>query len=266
MSNEYKKFLKRIKLNKFIIYISQLSIILVSLIIWQILTDLNVIDSFIVSSPKKIITTIYNLYINHNLFIHIYTTVYEIIISFIISLLLALLLSTILWYSNVLAKIFDPFLTILNSLPKVALGPIILVWFGATTKSIILMGIMISVIILTINIYNGFINVDSNKVKLIKSFTNSKFKLYKYLILPKNIELIISNLKIGISMSFIGVIMGEFLVSKRGIGYLILYGSQVFNLDLVMTGILLLTITVIILYYLIVLIERTYKKTTLKKV
>lgn len=264
MSNEYKIFLNKIKFNKIKISISQISIILIFLFLWQILTDLNIIDSFIVSSPKKIISTIYNLYNTNNLFIHIYTTIYEIIISFIISLLIAIFLATLLWYSKFLAKVFDPFLTILNSLPKVALGPIILVWFGATTKSIILMGIMISVIILTINIYNGFINVDENKVKLIKSFTNSKFKLYQYLILPKNIELIISNLKIGISMSFIGVIMGEFLVSKKGIGYLILYGSQVFNLDLVMAGILLLIITVVILYYLIVIIEKMYKKTTPK--
>ncbi len=206
MSNEYKKFLRQIKINKLKIYITQLGIIIMFIILWQLLTDLNIIDSFIVSSPKKIFSTIYNLYSNNNLFIHVFTTVYEIILSFIISLIIALLLATILWYSKFLAKIFDPFLTILNSLPKVALGPIILVWFGATTKSIILMGIMISVIILTINIYNGFISVDENKIKLIKSFTNSKFKLYQYLILPKNMELIISNLKIGISMSFIGII------------------------------------------------------------
>lgn len=264
MSNEYKSFLHKIKVKKLKIYLTQIIILILFFVIWQLLTDLNVIDSFIISSPKNIIKTIYNLYNNNNLFIHIYTTIYEIIISFIISLLVSLFVATILWYSDFLAKILDPFLTILNSLPKVALGPIILVWFGATTKSIILMGIMISVIILTINIYNGFINVDENKIKLIKSFTDSKIKLYRYLILPKNIELIISNLKIGISMSFIGVIMGEFLVSKKGIGYLILYGSQVFNLDLVMSGILLLIITVIILYYLIVLIEKIYKKTTPK--
>ena len=124
------------------------------------------------------------------------------------------------------------------------------------------MAILISSIVLTINIYNGFMNIDENKIKLVKSFTKSKFKLYYYLIFPSNIPTIISNLKICISMSLIGIIMGEFLVSKKGIGYLIMYGSQVFNLDLVMTGIVLLCVVATTLYYLIYYIEKKYEKTT----
>lgn len=262
MTNDHKKYLKNIKSNKFKVYLSQILILIIFIIVWQLVTDLKIIDSFIISSPKKIISTIFSLYNKKNLFIHINTTLIEIFISFIVSMFLAIIISSTLWYFPKLAKIFDPYLTILNSLPKVALGPIILIWFGTNIKSIIIMAILISSIVLTINIYNGFMQVDINKIKLIKSITNSRIKLFRYLIFPNNIKTIISNLKICISMSLIGIIMGEFLVSKKGIGYLILYGSQVFNLDLVMAGIVILCIVATVLYYIIYYIERLYEKTT----
>ena len=251
MNNSYKEYLRKLKLNKIKIYLYQISILIIFLLLWQILTEKNIIDSFIFSSPKNIINTLISLYKNQNLFIHINTTLYETLISFIISMIISIFVAFLLWYFPTLAKIIDPYLTILNSLPKVALGPIILIWFGTNTTSIIIMAILISCIVLTINIYSGFNNVDTNKIKLIKSITSSKFKLFKFLIFPSNIKNIFNNLKICISMSLIGIIMGEFLVSKKGIGYLILYGSQVFNLDLVMTGIFILCICATILYYLI---------------
>lgn len=161
-----------------------------------------------------------------------------------------------LWWNDYIAKIFDPYLTIFNSLPKVALGPIIIIIAGANRNSIILMALLISVIITIINMYQSFILTDDNKIKLLKSFNASKKQIYRYLILPSSFSNIISTIKINISMSLVGVIMGEFLVSKEGIGYLIMYGSQVFNLDLVMTGIFLLLVLSAILYYLVVFIEK----------
>ncbi len=169
---------------------------------------------------------------------------------------MGLIISSILWWNDYIAKIFDPYLTIFNSLPKVALGPIIIIIAGANQKSIIIMALLISVIITIINMYQSFILTDENKIKLLKSFKATKFQIYKYLILPNSFSNIISTIKINISMSLVGVIMGEFLVSKEGIGYLIMYGSQVFNLNLVMTGIFLLLIISAVLYYLVVLLER----------
>lgn len=262
MSDDHKKYLRQKRNNKIKMYSWQILIFLIFLIGWQIITNLKIADPFIISSPKRIITTIISLYNSNNLFIHIYTTIYETAISFIISMLIGIIVASILWYFSSLAKIIEPYLTIINSLPKVALGPIILIWFGASTTSIIIMAILISSIVLIINIYNGFINIDESKIKLIRSLTHSKLKLFYYLIFPNNIPNIISNLKICISMSLIGIIMGEFLVSKKGIGYLIMYGSQVFNLDLVMAGVILLCIVATALYYLVYYIEKRYEKTT----
>ena len=156
-----------------------------------------------------------------------------------------------LYNHNFIAKVLDPYLTILNSLPKVALGPIIIIWIGANTKSIILMAILISLIVSIQTIYNGFINTDKLKIKLLKTFNASKKDILINVVLKENKSTILNSFKINISMCLIGVIMGEFLTSKTGIGYLILYGSQVFNLNLVMSGIFILTIISIVMYKLI---------------
>ena len=251
MSNEHKKYLRKLKLNKLLISITQISIFIFFIIIWQFLASHNYINSFITSSPSKILSTISKLYIENNLFIHIWITIKETIISFMITTFLSIIISIILYESVFLSKVIDPYLTILNSLPKVALGPIIIIWIGANQNGIITMAILISIIVSIQTIYNGFINTDKLKIKLLKTFNATKKDILFNVVIPSNKSTIINTLKINISMCLIGVIMGEFLTSKAGIGYLILYGSQVFNLDLVMTGIFLLTIISIVMYKII---------------
>lgn len=254
-SLEHKNYLTKIKKRKLFINVWKILLIIMFITIWQILADYNLINTFITSSPKDIIKTIINLHNTSNLYNHIGITIYETIISFFIGILIGLIVATILWWNDFLHKVLEPYLTVLNSLPKVALGPVIIIWAGASMKSIILMALLISAIISIINIYQGFTNTDPNKIKLMKSFKATKLQIYTKLILPNSIQNIISTLKINISMSLIGVIMGELLVSKEGLGYLINYGSQVFNLDLVMTGVIVLAIVSVVMYYTIVLIE-----------
>ena len=214
-SKEHSKYLKKIKANKIIVLTSQILIFVFFLIIWQLLADLNLINTFISSSPVKVLNTIITLHKTNNLYNHILVTIYETIISFSLGTLLGILIATLLWRFNILAKIVDPYLTILNSLPKVALGPIIIIWIGANTKSIIFMALLISVIITVINIYQGFMNTDQIKIKLMNTFKATKRQIYFKLLLPDNYPNIISTLKINVSMSLIGVIMGELLVSKE---------------------------------------------------
>ena len=206
MNNNYNEYLKKIKSNKIKIYLYQISIFIIFLFIWQLLTDFKVIDSFIISSPRRIINTLISLYKSNNLFIHIYTTLIETIISFIISMIISIIVATLLWYFPRIYKIIDPYLTILNSLPKVALGPIIIIWFGAGIKSIIIMSLLISVIITIITVLDGFNKTDSNKIKLLKSFKATKSQIFFKLILPSNYKTIISALKINVSMCLIGVL------------------------------------------------------------
>lgn len=259
-SNEHKLYLKSIRRKNLLVRLSQFIIIILFIAIWQVLANKNLINTFIFSSPKKVVDTIISLHQANNLYQHIWITVYETLISFLLGTGIGIVIATIMWWNKFIAKVIDPYLTVLNSLPKVALGPIIIIWSGAGIKSIVLMALLISTIITIINVYQGFSDTDVNKIKLMKSLGAAKRQIYTKLILPANYNNIISTLKINISMSLIGVIMGEFLVSKSGLGYLIMYGSQVFNLNLVIAGIVLLCIIAAIMYYLILYIEKRFKR------
>jgi len=255
-SLEHKNFLKKIKRKNLFIKVCQVTVLLLFLVFWQIMVDFKIVDSFIFSSPKLVVKTIVDLYKNGNLLGHIWVTVYEVFISFLIGTGLGCLIAGLLWWNKTIQKIVEPYLTVINSLPKVALGPIIIIWFGAGMKSIIFMALLISLVITIINVYEGFSSVDKNQLKLMNTFRASKVQIFFKLIVPSNYKTIVSSLKINVSMSLIGVIMGEFLVSKKGIGYLILYGSQIFNLNLVISGIFVLCIVATIMYVVVSFVEK----------
>lgn len=255
-SLEHKKYLNKLRINKILVITSQILLLTFLIFLWELASHLKWINTFIYSSPSSILNTIINLHNTNNLYQHIFTTVYETFISFSLATIIGVVVATILWWNKTIYKILDPFLTVLNSLPKVALGPVIIIWMGANIKSIVFMAILVSVIITIINVYQGFINTDINKIKLLKSFGANKFQILTKVVFPTNYSNIISMLKINVSMSLIGVIMGELLVSKQGIGYLIMYGSQIFNLSLVMSGIILLALIATVMYYVVYYIEK----------
>lgn len=259
-SDEHKVYLRKIKKRKTAVIIVQILIIILFLSLWQLAANKEWINTFLSSSPKEVINTFISLLNQNNIFNHIYVTVYETLISFLIASILGLVIASILWWNSFIAKVLDPYLTVLNSLPKVALGPLIIIWVGANTNSIIFMALMISLIISIINIYNGFVSTDENFVTLMRSFNANKFQIYKSVILPSNISTIVNCLKINISMALIGVIMGELLVSKEGLGYLIMYGSQVFNINLVITSVVILAIISYLMYFIVNYIEKKLSK------
>lgn len=260
MSEEHKKYLKKIKREKIIVITFQILILVGFLVLWEVLSKLKIINPFIFSSPSKVIETIKNLYLNYNLIGHILTTLYETLIAFILGITLSFLIAIILYEFKIVNKIVDPYLTMLNSLPKVALGPLIIIIAGANTKSIIVMALLINLIVGIMTIYNGFNNTNKDLIKLFKTFKASRLDILLKLTIPASYKTIISSLKLNISMTLIGVIMGEFLVSKSGLGYLIIYGTQVFNLNMVMAGIVILIIISFVLYKIITYIEKKLLK------
>ena len=259
-SREHVLYLRKIKKEIFLIHFFRIVIIISFILLWEILARSKVINTFLFSSPSKIINTIIRMSINERLFYHIGISLWEVLLSFLISFFIGLLVATMLWRYRILSKIFDPYIMILNSLPKVALGPLIIIWMGARINSIIFMSLTISLFSTIINLYIGFKSVPKNEIILMKSFKATNFQIYSKLILPSNIENIVSTLKINISMNFIGVIMGELLVSKVGLGYLIMYGSQVFNLDLVLSSIFILGLLSFGFYFLMDFIIKQLKK------
>lgn len=259
-SMEHKLFLKKRKKEKIFVISFQLIILLVFILSWEVLAQLKIINTFLLSSPSLVLKTFVTLFVKNDLIKHIGITLYETIISFLLVSLISLISSTLLWSSRKLAKICDPYLTVLNSLPKVALGPLIIIWVGASIKSIIFMAFMVAIFLSIINIYHNFKETDKNYIILLKSLGASKWQIFFKVILPSNLSNIINNLKINVSMCYIGVIMGELLVSKKGLGYLIMYGTQVFNINLVILSIFILGVLSFLFYYLICLTERFITK------
>ncbi len=258
-SEEHKLFLKKIKQRKRFILFFQIMIFVLFLMIWEFSSRAKLINPFLFSSPSMVFSTIVDLFQKNNLFLHIGVTLYETIISFAIASIIGLVMATLFWWSDTTYKIFEPYLTILNSLPKVALGPLIIIWIGASVNSIIIMALLISTFISIINIYNGFKMTDNSYITLLKSFGASKIQIFRKAVFPANFTNVISALKINISMSLIGVIMGELLVSKSGLGYLIMYGSQVFNINLTITSAFILGIISYLMYFIICKIENKLK-------
>lgn len=260
MSNEQISYLKKRKKENRLITIIQFSLVIIIVGLWEYLTDKEIISSFIYSSPSKIIKTICELINSNNFFIHIYTTLKEVLISFFIGNILGFIIAILLYEFNILYKILDPFLTMLNSLPKVALGPLIIIIFGSNIKSIIIMALLINSIVSIITIYNGLSSTSEYQLKLFKTLNASKIQTLLLLVIPNSYQTIIASFKLSIAQTLVGVIMGEFLVSKKGIGYLIVYGKQVFNLNYVMTGIILLAILSYLLYKIVVILEKKLLK------
>ena len=259
-SKEHKEYIDRIKRKKRIIVFFRCFILILFLIIWELLARTEVINTFLSSSPSMVVETTIGLFASGNLWRHILITLIEVLVSFFIAFVIGIGVASLLWSSEMLSKILDPYLTVLNSLPKVALGPLIIIWVGASVRSIIVMSLMINVFVTIINIYVGFAMTNEENIKLLKTMGASKMQIFTKVILPANRKNIINALKINISMSLIGVIMGELLVSKEGLGYLIMYGSQVFNINLVITSVVILGILSYLLYIIVDKIEKRYIK------
>ncbi|WP_243291119.1 ABC transporter permease [Bacillus sp. FJAT-47783] len=251
----HKQYVKKLQIEKNWIFIFQFIIFITFFTLWEVASFQRWIDPLIFSAPSKIWTLFVDKISDGTLVTHLNATLFETIVGFILGTALGTLLAAFLWWFPKMAKILDPYLVILNAMPKVALGPILIVALGPGFTSIIAMGTIISVIITTIVVYTSFKEVDPNYIKVLKTFHASKFQTFKEAVLPASFPTIISTLKVNVGLSWVGVIVGEFLVSGKGLGYMIIYGFQVFNFTLVMLSLLLIAIFATIMYKIVEWLE-----------
>lgn len=252
----HQKYIHSLKVEKRWIRFYQLIIFLFFFSSWELASRQQWIDPLIFSSPSKIWGLLITKVQNGSLFLDLSFTLTETVFGFILGTLLGTILAALLWWSPLLSKVLDPYLVILNSMPKVALGPILIVALGPGMTSIIAMGAIISIIITTIVVYTSFREVDPNYLKVLQTFGASRYQSFKEAILPASFPTIISTLKVNVGLSWVGVIVGEFLVSSKGLGYMIIYGFQVFNFTLVLLSLLVIAIFATIMYQLVELLER----------
>lgn len=256
MSKSHHDYLRKHKTRKVLIFLTQILILITLIFGWELLTKYEILSSFFFSSPSKIAKTIRELYLSGELFYHAKITLGETLVGFMIATLIGFLIAFILWYNDFLRRVTEPYLVVLNSLPKIALGPIIIIWFGAGSKAIIFMCILIVIIVTIMNILNSFISCDKQLIALAESMGASKIQIFLKLILPNSLKDIVATLKINVGLSWIGAIMGEYLVSRAGLGYLLIYGGQVFNLNLVMTATVILCALASLMYFAVALFEK----------
>lgn len=260
ISTEHELYIKKLKREKLKITFFRIFILIAFLCLWEILANLKLIDPFLTSSPSRMFNSLIDFIKEGTIWTHIWVTSYETILGFVLGTVIGTIVAIILWWCPLTSKILDPYLVVLNALPKVALAPIIIFWVGNGTTAIIVIALLISLVTTIISVLTGFNEVDKDKLLLMKTFQASKFQILKYLIFPYTIPVLISALKINVGLSWVGVIMGEFLVAREGLGFLIVYGGQISQLNMVMMSIVILSLIAFIMYKLVSIAEDKYTK------
>lgn len=256
MSDLQKAFIQKQKRYKHMITLLRFLLFIGFIGLWEISAQLGWIDAFIFSSPKRICQTFFKMASDGSIFRHTGITLGETFLSFGLIVILGIGTALVLWLFKSVSDVLEPYLIILNSLPKSALAPMLIVWLGNNAKAIIVTAISVAIFGTILNIYTSFAETDPEKIKLMHTLGASRFQTLTKLILPASLNTIVSNMKVNIGLCLVGVIIGEFLAAKAGLGYLIIYGSQVFKMDWVAMSIVILCIISIILFKLIDLVEK----------
>lgn len=256
MSEKQREYVQKIKRNHIMIRIYQILICIGFLALWEFTARHDIINAFIFCSPSKLFATLITMLKDGSLLFHIGITLYETLVGFAIVIVGSLIVATLFWWNKTLSKVLEPYLVILNALPKSALAPVLIVWLGANKTTIIVCACSVAIFGSILNIYTGFVNVDADKIKLIETLKGNRFQCLKLVVLPSNIPNIISIMKVNIGLCLVGVVIGEFLAAREGLGYLIIYGSQTFKMSNVLLSILILCVIAMLLYMILQHIEK----------
>lgn len=259
-SPEHRKYLMKCRRHTALVWALRGGILALFFGLWELVTALGWVDPFIMSSPSRIGATIASLYADGSLFYHVGVTLAETLVGFVIAVVLGCGIALLLWWSDTLRQALEPFIVVLNALPKIALGPLIIIWFGTGSKAIIFMTVLVGIIVAIMHMLSAFIATDKNKILLMKSMGATKWQILWKLVIPSSLASFVSMLKVNVGMAWIGSIMGEYIVSRAGLGYLIVYGGQTFKLDLVMSATCILCLLAAGMYFLVVLLEKLLVK------
>ncbi len=249
VSSEQIQYLKSIQRQKHKIVLIRILVFALLISVWEVFTQAKWMDPFIFSSPSRIVNTFFRLNADGSIWAHIWTTLWETVVGFMMGTIFGIMIAIVLWISETCSKVLEPYLVVGNALPKIALGPVFIVWLGAGSISIIAVAVSVSLIVTVLEVYTGFREADPEKIRLVKSFGATKTQILKKVILPSSFPVMMNSLKVNVGLSWVGIIVGEFLVSKKGLGYLIVYGGQVFQLDLVMTSVVILSALAALMYF-----------------
>ena len=251
-------FLAKQKRRRHFVLFCRVFLLVFLLVLWELSARVGIINDFIFSSPSRIVASFLRMTADQSIFLHTGATVFETLVSFFLVTAIGNLGAVLLWPSETLSEILEPYLVMLNSLPKSALAPILIVWLGNNTRTIIVAAVSVAVFGSILTLHNGFRTMDPDQIKLIYSLGGNRKDILTKVLLPGSVPLMISNMKVNIGLCLVGVIIGEFLSARAGLGYLIIYGSQVFKLDLVMMSIVILCLVSALLYQAVAILENRF--------
>lgn len=251
-----QEYIKKEQFHRGKVAVIRVMLLVLLLAVWELCARLKIIDDFIFSSPSRVFFCFWGMVRDGSILGHVGITLFETLVSFGLVVALGLLAAVVLWSSRSVSEVMEPYLVMLNSLPKSALAPMLIVWLGNHVHTIVVAAVSVAVFGSILTLHNGFASMDEDKIKLIRSLGGNRVDVLTKVLLPGSVPLIISNMKVNIGLCLVGVIIGEFLAAQRGLGYLIIYGSQVFKLDLVMMSIVLLCILSAMLYQGIAWLEK----------
>jgi NitT/TauT family transport system permease protein len=259
-ANSQETFLHKQLVYKRLILALRIMILVLFIAIWELAADMGWIDDFIFSSPLRLCICFKNMILDGTIWPHISITLIETIVSFALVVAITILVTILLWAKKTVSEVCEPYMVVLNSLPKSALAPLLIVWLGSNYKTIIVTGMSVAIFGSILSLYQGFMRVDADKIKLIETMGGNRKHVLTKVVLPSNIPNLFSIMKVDIGLCLVGVIIGEFISSRRGLGYMIIYGSQIFKLDWIILGIVILCVIAMGLYQAIVLLEKWYLK------
>jgi NitT/TauT family transport system permease protein len=258
VSKRHAQFLRALRRRQMLVVAVQLLLLIGFLTLWQIAASFRLVDPFIVSQPSAIAQKLLELTNDGSLGYHIAVTVSETLVGFALGTVLGIAIAGMMWWWDFLSDVSDPYIVVLNATPKMALGPVFIIWLGATMTAVIALAISISLFVTILSVYSAFRQTDPEKLVVVRSFGASKWQQFRKVVFPQAVPTIVATLKVNIGLSLIGAIVGEFLAANAGLGYLIIYGQNIFNMSLVMTSLMILTVIAGLMYYAVSLAERLF--------
>ncbi|HEX9461364.1 MAG TPA: ABC transporter permease [Alphaproteobacteria bacterium] len=246
-SAAYQAYLRGLRWRSRMVQGWQLALVVLMLILWEVAPRANWVNPMLTSYPSAVLSTFIAMMQDGSLPVHVWTTFKETVIGFAGGMALGIVCAVVLWWSSFLYRVLDPFIVVLNAMPKIALVPIFYIWLG-DVASIYAMAIAVSVFVTVLMLYTGFQAIDPDKIKLVRLFGASRLRVLTKIVLPGSVPTMISTLKVNVGLALVGVVVGEFQAAKAGLGYLILYGSQIFKMNMVMTAIAVLAVISCLLF------------------
>jgi NitT/TauT family transport system permease protein len=235
---------------------AQIGLVVAILAFWEAAVRLGLAKVYVYGQPSGILSKGAILVGNGELLRHTWITAQEAVLGFLIGSGLGSLVGLSLWLAPNFAKVLRPVLVAVNGVPKIALAPLIIVWFGIGLEAKIAIAAILTFIVSTITSFTGTFEADPDLVRLMRSLGASRFQIWRKVIVPATLPWVLSALRLNIGFALIGAVVGEYISAKEGLGYLVYYSGVLYDLNSVWVGIFALMALALLLDRLVQELDR----------